>query len=121
MRHSWHLYQIAVGSGAGGSGAGGSGAGGSGAGGSGARPGPGIDRNALGLALREEGIGTSVHFKPLHLFPWYQQRLGLREGLFPAAEKAFAETLSLPIWPDMRDLDVDRVIARVRYHVTGKE
>jgi len=98
MRHSWHLYQIAVGDDAR----------------------EVLDRNTLGLALREDGIGTSVHFKPLHLFPWYQRRLRVKPGSCPVAEAAFAESLSLPIWPDMTDADVDRVIARVRFHVTGK-
>jgi perosamine synthetase len=99
MRHSWHLYQIAIGAGAR----------------------EGMDRNALGMALREEGIGTSVHFKPLHLFPWYRKRLRLKTARFPVAEAAFAETLSLPIWPDMSEPEVDRVVARVRFHMTGKE
>ena len=99
MRHAWHLYQIDLSPTAG------------------AR----LDRNALAMALREDGIGTSVHFKPLHLFPWYQERLGVKPGQFPVAESVFAGTLSLPIWPDMSDADVRRVIARVRFHLTGKE
>ncbi len=73
------------------------------------------------MALREDGIGTSVHFKPLHLFPWYQERLGVKVGQFPVAEAVFAGTLSLPIWPDMSRADVERVIARVRFHLAGKE
>jgi perosamine synthetase len=95
MRHAWHLYQIEVG------------------------PGARADRNALAKALRDEGIGTSVHFKPLHLFPWYQERLGVRLGQFPIAEARYAGTLSLPIWPDMADADVDRVAERVLAHVSG--
>jgi perosamine synthetase len=95
MRHAWHLYQIEVVEGA------------------------RVDRNALAKALRKDGIGTSVHFKPLHLFPWYQRTLGLRPGQFPAAENCYARTLSLPIWPDMTDADVDRVAERVRAHIEG--
>jgi perosamine synthetase len=94
VRHAWHLYQIAVGEGA------------------------KKDRTALALALREDGIGTSVHFKPLHLFPWYQKLLGLRAGLYPNAERCYAETLSLPIFPDLADADVDRVVERIRSHLT---
>ena len=93
MRHAWHLYQIAV---------------------------QGERRTPLALALREDGIGTSVHFKPLHLFPWYQERLGLREGQFPVAEGCYRETLSLPIWPDMKDSEVDRVAERVRFHLAKR-
>ena len=99
MRHAWHLYQIDVSTAAG------------------AR----MDRNGLAMALREDNIGTSVHFKPLHLFPWYQERLGVEAGQFPVAEAIFAGTLSLPIWPDMSESDVDRVISRVRFHLTGRE
>jgi perosamine synthetase len=80
-----------------------------------------LDRSGLARALREDGIGTSVHFKPLHLFPWYQRTLGVRPGQFPAAESAYAGTLSLPIWPDMTDAHVDRVAERVRAHVEGKD
>jgi len=97
MRHAWHLYQIAV------------------------SPDEGArtDRNALALALREDGIGTSVHFKPLHLFHWYKERLGVREGDCPVAEACYAATLSLPIYPDLSDADADRVAERVRAHATG--
>jgi dTDP-4-amino-4,6-dideoxygalactose transaminase len=76
-------------------------------------------RNALALALREDGIGTSVHFKPLHLFPYYQERIGVRPGQFPAAERCFEETLSLPIYPDLSDSDADRIVDRIRTHLGG--
>jgi dTDP-4-amino-4,6-dideoxygalactose transaminase len=57
-------------------------------------------------ALRERGIGTSVHFRPLHLHSVYQQRLGYRPGDFPAAEREYERAISLPIYPGMRDEDV---------------
>ena len=79
-----------------------------------------LDRGALARALREEGIGASVHFKPLHLFPYYQERLGVQAGQFPTAEDCFEETLSLPIYPDLTDADADRVAQRIRFHLTGK-
>jgi perosamine synthetase len=90
VRHAWHLYQVTVSARA------------------------ALDRTALALALRDAGIGTSVHFKPLHLFPWYQKLLGLRAGMYPNAEGCFAETLSLPIYPDLTDEDVERVAGAVR-------
>jgi len=74
-------------------------------------------RTALALALRADGIGTSVHFKPLHLFRWYQERLGLRMGQFPVAERCYSETLSLPIYPDLSDSGVDRIADRIRAHL----
>jgi perosamine synthetase len=62
--------------------------------------------------LREEGIGTSVHFIPLHLHPLYRS-MGYRPGQFPAAEAAYAGAISLPIWPDMTDAQVQRVVEAV--------
>jgi dTDP-4-amino-4,6-dideoxygalactose transaminase len=101
VRHAWHLYQIAVAPDA-----------------MKARaPGTAHGRTALALALREDGIGTSVHFKPLHLFHYYQERLGLRAGQFPVAERCYAETLSLPIFPDLTDAEIDHVAERVRHHM----
>jgi perosamine synthetase len=60
-------------------------------------------------ALRELGIGTSVHFIPLHLHPLYRS-MGYRPGQFPNAERAYAGAISLPIWPDMTVAQVDRVV-----------
>ena len=59
--------------------------------------------------LRASGIGTSVHFIPLHLHPLYRQ-MGYRVGQFPAAEAAYAGAISLPIWPGMTDEQIDRVV-----------
>ena len=64
-------------------------------------------------ALRQAGIGTSVHFIPLHLHPLYQ-RMGYRTGQFPSAEGFYAGAVSLPIWPGMTETQVDRVIDAVR-------
>jgi perosamine synthetase len=63
--------------------------------------------------LRAAGIGTSVHFIPLHLHPLYQQ-LGYRSGQFPAAEAAYAGAISLPIWPGMTSQHTDRVVDALR-------
>jgi perosamine synthetase len=62
--------------------------------------------------LREVGIGTSVHFIPLHLHPLYA-RMGYRPGQFPRAEAAYAGAISLPIWPGMSNGQIDRVIQAV--------
>ncbi len=63
-------------------------------------------------ALREAGIGTSVHFIPLHLHPLYR-RMGYRPGQFPRAELAYAGAISLPIWPGMSDEQMQRVVDAV--------
>jgi dTDP-4-amino-4,6-dideoxygalactose transaminase len=73
-----------------------------------------IDRNAFIQELRERGIGTSVHFIPLHLHPYYQRAFGYRNGDFPVAETEFERCLSLPVYPMMSDAEVDQVIDSVK-------
>ncbi|MGC2332166.1 MAG: DegT/DnrJ/EryC1/StrS aminotransferase family protein [Candidatus Acidiferrales bacterium] len=60
--------------------------------------------------LRRRGVGTSVHFIPLHLHPYYQSSFGYRVGDCPVAEREYQRCVSLPIYPDMTDEDVQRVI-----------
>jgi len=73
----------------------------------------GIDRAAFVNALKDEGIGTSVHFIPLHLHPFYRDAGGYQPGDFPIATRVFDRIVSLPIYPSMSDENVDRVIAAV--------
>jgi dTDP-4-amino-4,6-dideoxygalactose transaminase len=70
-------------------------------------------RDDLVHQMKQAGIGTSVHFIPLHLHPYYRNRFGYSSGDFPHAEDAFARCISLPIYPDMNDRDVERVVASV--------
>jgi dTDP-4-amino-4,6-dideoxygalactose transaminase len=74
----------------------------------------GIDRNELVKQLWQRNIGTSVHFIPLHLQPFYQETYGYREGDFPAAEELFHGIISLPLFPRMRPSDIDDVIAALK-------
>jgi perosamine synthetase len=60
--------------------------------------------------LREAGIGANVHYVPVHLHPYYRERFGTGPGLCPAAEAAYEELLSLPMFPAMSDGDVERVV-----------
>jgi dTDP-4-amino-4,6-dideoxygalactose transaminase len=64
--------------------------------------------------LKRRGIGTSVHFIPLHLMPYYRDRYGLQPDAYPETLRRFRETLSLPIWPGITASQVDRVIDAVR-------
>ena len=73
-----------------------------------------IHRDQIIEKLRQRGIGTSVHFIPLHLHPYYQQNWGYRPGEFPHAERHYARCLSLPIYPRMSDEDVDYVIENLK-------
>jgi perosamine synthetase len=73
-----------------------------------------IDRNQFINALKERGIGTSVHFIPLHLHPFYRDSFGYAPDDFPAATAAYQRIVSLPIYPKMTQQDIDRVIDAVR-------
>ena len=73
-----------------------------------------ITRNQFIDALREEGIGTSVHFIPLHLHPYYRDNFGYQPSDFPNASSAFERIVSLPIYPKMTEADVESVIGAVR-------
>ena len=73
-----------------------------------------IGRDQLIEELKSRGISTSVHFIPLHLHSLYQRHLGYRAGQFPQAEQHFEHAISLPIFPGMTDVEIDRVIEALR-------
>ena len=68
-----------------------------------------IDRAAVIEALRERGIGTSVHFIPLHRHSYYRRTLDVRPADYPGAEDLFRRSLSLPLYPGLEPADVERV------------
>lgn len=70
----------------------------------------GWTRDALQAALAARGVGTSVHFRALHLHPFYAERFALRRGMFPRAEYLSDHSLSLPLWSGMTGAEVDRVV-----------
>jgi dTDP-4-amino-4,6-dideoxygalactose transaminase len=69
-----------------------------------------IDRNKFIQELADRGVSTSVHFIPLHLQPVYQRDYQYKLGDFPVAEQEYERSLSLPIYPTMRDEEVEHVI-----------
>jgi len=80
-----------------------------------------IDFEAIGQSraevmarLKAAGVGTQVHYIPVHLQPWYRQQYGTAPGDFPNAERYYDRTLSIPLYPAMTDADVAQVIAAVR-------
>ena len=85
-RHARHLYTVLV------------------------DPASGWTRDDLAAALHREGISTSIHFKALHLQPFYAERFHLRPGMFPVAERVSERTLSLPLSSAMTDEQVERVV-----------
>lgn len=64
-------------------------------------------------ALRAENIGINVHYIPVHLHPYYQRELGTHLGLCPVAEAAYERLITLPIFPQMTESDVDNVVEAI--------
>ena len=61
--------------------------------------------------LKVRGIGTSVHFIPLHIHPYYREVYGCLQDDYPVALREYERIISLPLYPRMSDKDVDRVIS----------
>lgn len=85
VKHSWHLYPVLV---------------------------DGVDRSEMINELRKDNIGTSVHFIPVHLHPYYRN-LGYNEGDFPNTESVYNRLISLPFFPKMKKEDVDDVVLSI--------
>ena len=68
----------------------------------------GVDRDATIARLTERGVASKAYLPCIHLFPHLRQ-LGYREGQFPVAEAAAADSLALPFFPAMSEAQVDRV------------
>jgi dTDP-4-amino-4,6-dideoxygalactose transaminase len=91
MRHAWHLYVIQL-----------------------ELESLRIDRAQFIEELLAEKIGTSVHFIPVHLHPFYRERFGFKKGDYPKAERVYDRIVSLPLYPKMTEKDVDDVICAVK-------
>jgi dTDP-4-amino-4,6-dideoxygalactose transaminase len=74
-----------------------------------------IDRTQFINKLRALNIGTSVHFIPVHLHPYYQESYGHKRGAFPNSEKIYDSIISLPLYPAMNEMDVQDVIKAVEH------
>ena len=70
-----------------------------------------IDRDAVLQALLADGIGVGVHYRALPLHRFFRDELGWRAEDFPVAADASQRTLSLPMFPTLRDEEVDQVVA----------
>jgi len=73
-----------------------------------------VGRDAFVAELQRRGIGTSVHFIPLHLMSYYRARYGLAPEDFPVALRLYRAAISLPIYPSLTDEEIARVVAGVR-------
>jgi perosamine synthetase len=69
-----------------------------------------VDRNDFIEQLKQAGVGCSVHWRPLHLHPYYKQTLGWQPKDLPIATALWERLISLPIFPDMQQHEVAAVI-----------
>ncbi len=73
-----------------------------------------ITRDEFIAQLNELGVGTSVHYIPLHIMPYYRRRYGMKPSDFPEALGAYEWCISLPIYPDLTDEEMEYVVHAVR-------
>ncbi len=74
------------------------------------------NRDQLAEKMKEDGIGTSVHFIPVHRHPYYRKTYGFQDKDYPVANKVFDHSLSLPIYPGLSVEEVDYIISRILKH-----
>ena len=80
-----------------------------------------ITRDEFIVAMKERGIGTSVHFIPIHHHPYYRETYGWAPGDFPVADRAFETMVSLPLYTRMTEAEVDRVASAVEEIMRGQQ
>ena len=80
-----------------------------------------LSRDEVTLRLKELNIGTGLHYRAPHLYPFYMETFGFKEGQFPNAEAIGASVLSLPLFPGLKDDEFDRVISALKNVFSSKE
>jgi dTDP-4-amino-4,6-dideoxygalactose transaminase len=70
----------------------------------------GMNRDQFMNTMKENNIGTGLHYRAAHLYPYYRQAFDFNPGDFPHAEDAGDRIVSLPLFPLMTDADHDRVL-----------
>lgn len=88
--HSWHLFPLVI------------------------KPGAPLSRNEFIEKISKEGVGVSVHYKPIHRMTYYKQTYHLDPGNYPNAEKIWQGTVSLPIYPDLTEEGLEFVCQTVK-------
>ena len=72
-----------------------------------------INRNQFIEELKKRGIGTSVHFIPLYRFSYYKKHFDYKPEDFPNSEWVFERIISLPIFPGMKDKEIEYVVENI--------
>jgi len=91
-RHAWHLFAPLVNTGAG----------------------THLTRDGFMAALKERNVGTGLHYRAAHLYPYYREHYGWKPGDFPNTEFIADRIVSLPLFPLLTDAQQDGVIAAMR-------
>ena len=73
-----------------------------------------INRNKFIEELAQSGVASSVHWRPLHLHPYYQESLGWQPEDCPVATETWLRLVSLPLFPGMREEEIEHVIHTVK-------
>jgi dTDP-4-amino-4,6-dideoxygalactose transaminase len=92
--HSWHLFVIRV------------------------QDNSQVNRDELIQILSDQGIGSSVHYVPLHRQPYWRDKYKLSVDMFPVTDKAYQAMLSIPLYTAMSDEQQDRIIQVLRETLT---
>lgn len=102
--HAWHLFPIVI------------------------RPEARISRNEFIERIMEQGIGVSVHYKPIHQLSYYKKKYNLISNDFPNTEKIWQGTVSLPIYPGLKNYELEYISNTVKsffiqpeFHKLNKE
>jgi dTDP-4-amino-4,6-dideoxygalactose transaminase len=96
VEHAWHLYPLRL------------------------QPDRGApSRDDFIAAMARRNIGTSVHFIPVHLHPYYRARYGWQRGDFPVAEDCYDRLVTIPLNPTLTDEDVKDVVEGVRCTISN--
>ncbi len=69
-----------------------------------------VNRNRVATGMEKRGIGIGIHYRPVHLEPYYREKHGHVPGEYPVAENAGTRVLSLPFWPEISEEEVLRVV-----------
>jgi len=77
------------------------------------------DRSNFIRKMGEGDIGTSVHFIPLHLMPFYHREYGYKKGDFSVAEKVFESIVSLPIYPRLTEKQLEYIVKNIKEGLSG--
>ena len=68
-----------------------------------------INRNRLIILLNKLGIGTSVHYIPVHMHSYYKKKYGYNSRDFPNAERFSKNVISLPLYPELKNIEIEYV------------